>query len=243
MLICNRFIANDASLMRYIHHEEGCERLACSSPVVSSRRQVTDGLDIVPVWVANEGPEVVRVVLGKYPGLVENLGARGRRCVAKFDDLVTIGGLEGHMYLSGFAARRHGAEPELRPPVTAEPDHLPEVQHALVAQGRKNRIVELRARFYVGDLDRQVIKHLRLLYLFRQPVISFSRSTTREHCVDRFRALALRAACPRRRQGRGLIARTEGSVSYTHLRAHETDSYLVCRLLLEKKKKKNKQIP
>src|SRR5680860_1764065 len=31
------------------------------------------------------------------------------------------------------------------------------------------------------------------------------------------------------------------SVSYTHLRAHETDSYLVCRLLLEKKKKKTKQ--
>ena len=28
----------------------------------------------------------------------------------------------------------------------------------------------------------------------------------------------------------------ELSVSYTHLRAHETDSYLVCRLLLEKKK-------
>ena len=27
------------------------------------------------------------------------------------------------------------------------------------------------------------------------------------------------------------------SVSYTHLRAHETDSYLVCRLLLEKKVK------
>ena len=28
--------------------------------------------------------------------------------------------------------------------------------------------------------------------------------------------------------------RTMNSVSYTHLRAHETDSYLVCRLLLEK---------
>src|SRR5680860_1619755 len=28
------------------------------------------------------------------------------------------------------------------------------------------------------------------------------------------------------------------TVSYTHLRAHETDSYLVCRLLLEKKKQK-----
>ena len=32
-------------------------------------------------------------------------------------------------------------------------------------------------------------------------------------------------------QACGIVA-----VSYTHLRAHETDSYLVCRLLLEKKK-------
>ena len=31
------------------------------------------------------------------------------------------------------------------------------------------------------------------------------------------------------------------AVSYTHLRAHETDSYLVCRLLLEKKKKKKSE--
>src|SRR5678816_4564673 len=29
-----------------------------------------------------------------------------------------------------------------------------------------------------------------------------------------------------------------GPVSYTHLRAHETPEHLVCRLLLEKKKKK-----
>ena len=36
-----------------------------------------------------------------------------------------------------------------------------------------------------------------------------------------------------------IVEETEGAVmavSYTHLRAHETDSYLVCRLLLEKKK-------
>src|SRR5664279_6042453 len=33
-----------------------------------------------------------------------------------------------------------------------------------------------------------------------------------------------------------------GPVSYTHLRAHETDSYLVCRLLLEKKNKKNNKL-
>ena len=36
-------------------------------------------------------------------------------------------------------------------------------------------------------------------------------------------------------------SRTARAVSYTHLRAHETDSYLVCRLLLEKKKKKNRE--
>src|SRR5680860_1718660 len=39
----------------------------------------------------------------------------------------------------------------------------------------------------------------------------------------------------------GFISLLGGSggvpVSYTHLRAHETDSYLVCRLLLEKKNK------
>ncbi|RKI51368.1 hypothetical protein D7X55_34175 [Corallococcus sp. AB049A] len=28
---------------------------------------------------------------------------------------------------------------------------------------------------------------------------------------------------------------SSGAVSYTHLRAHETGAYLVCRLLLEKK--------
>ena len=33
------------------------------------------------------------------------------------------------------------------------------------------------------------------------------------------------------------------AVSYTHLRAHETDSYLVCRLLLEKKKENTTRLP
>ena len=40
--------------------------------------------------------------------------------------------------------------------------------------------------------------------------------------------------------GRNKRIRLAEPVSYTHLRAHETDSYLVCRLLLEKKKKKKK---
>src|SRR5665647_477628 len=33
--------------------------------------------------------------------------------------------------------------------------------------------------------------------------------------------------------GTSSTATTPSAVSYTHLRAHETDSYLVCRLLLE----------
>ena len=37
----------------------------------------------------------------------------------------------------------------------------------------------------------------------------------------------------------GLLAAVKIPVSYTHLRAHETVLDLVCRLLLEKKKKKN----
>src|SRR5665647_1918350 len=46
------------------------------------------------------------------------------------------------------------------------------------------------------------------------------------------RAHALSFHAPAEAQGR------HDTVSYTHLRAHETDSYLVCRLLLEKKKNK-----
>src|SRR5665647_1817592 len=45
------------------------------------------------------------------------------------------------------------------------------------------------------------------------------------------------ASMPRRLFARAprTSIRGPGAVSYTHLRAHETDSYLVCRLLLEKK--------
>ena len=39
------------------------------------------------------------------------------------------------------------------------------------------------------------------------------------------------------------ILKTRDPVSYTHLRAHETLRYLVCRLLLEKKKWKKWFIP
>ena len=41
----------------------------------------------------------------------------------------------------------------------------------------------------------------------------------------------------------GFLAVGYLAVSYTHLRAHETDSYLVCRLLLEKKQNNTPQTP
>ena len=37
--------------------------------------------------------------------------------------------------------------------------------------------------------------------------------------------------------GRPYELRLDGAVSYTHLRAHETPEHIVCRLLLEKKKR------
>src|SRR5665647_1801728 len=65
---------------------------------------------------------------------------------------------------------------------------------------------------------------------FRSPLTPFSVSAT--------------CRMPRRLSGTRMPTASASSsryagytpVSYTHLRAHETDSYLVCRLLLEKKK-------
>src|SRR5664279_3345858 len=57
----------------------------------------------------------------------------------------------------------------------------------------------------------------------RRPPIRVTPDGGRGRCVSR--------SCP---QGGRYGGRCGGSVSYTHLRAHETDSYLVCRLLLEK---------
>src|SRR5664279_5945511 len=67
-----------------------------------------------------------------------------------------------------------------------------------------------------------------------------SSLVTRRDCRDRYSVsvgqrvparwrTAVRAGFRRGREG-------ATAVSYTHLRAHETDSYIVCRLLLEKKK-------
>src|SRR5678815_5924472 len=51
--------------------------------------------------------------------------------------------------------------------------------------------------------------------------------------------LAIKASDPETLRRKAHRERIMKSVSYTHLRAHETPEHLVCRLLLEKKKKKN----
>src|SRR5664279_6503889 len=53
-------------------------------------------------------------------------------------------------------------------------------------------------------------------------------------CVDRFTLFKLSVPTKEAIDMAKEILTTT-AVSYTHLRAHETDSYLVCRLLLEKK--------
>src|SRR5680860_1926179 len=62
-----------------------------------------------------------------------------------------------------------------------------------------------------------------------------SARITRKYCGMKTTVMEMPAERmpPRRLDLPPLIAM---AVSYTHLRAHETDSYIVCRLLLEKKK-------
>src|SRR5660398_306485 len=59
----------------------------------------------------------------------------------------------------------------------------------------------------------------------------------REHCGRTGQGLRLGCPSPRVCRTTGISPPIVGvSVSYTHLRAHETKANLVCRLLLEKKK-------
>eukprot|EP01016_Furgasonia_blochmanni_P050178 TRINITY_DN770_c0_g1_i3.p2 TRINITY_DN770_c0_g1~~TRINITY_DN770_c0_g1_i3.p2 ORF type:complete len:117 (-),score=2.77 TRINITY_DN770_c0_g1_i3:14-364(-) len=68
---------------------------------------------------------------------------------------------------------------------------------------------------------------IQSMNLYRNFRVSFERKFAQNLVLESFKIIdASKYKC-----------RTVKTVSYTHLRAHETDSYLVCRLLLEKKKK------
>src|SRR5665647_3822632 len=53
--------------------------------------------------------------------------------------------------------------------------------------------------------------------------------------VATYKAVTLKPKAPAKMAMATSFTNGAVTVSYTHLRAHETDSYLVCRLLLEKK--------
>ena len=111
---------------------------------------------------------------------------------------------------------------------------------AWIAQGRMrpNPIVQAtgRGRGRRAELRRQQAA---------EGVVLFQRDRRLTRRGQRGDQHELRRLVPglHRRQAAGKFLRllrfAAASVSYTHLRAHETPEHLVCRLLLEKKKTKN----
>ena len=98
-----------------------------------------------------------------------------------------------------------------------------------------------------GTYKRELADHLALLYALRKLLVDLScyGNGTRQPvevllgCFVRTPDERLNEIC--RKIADCLIEKNEKNgepVSYTHLRAHETGRNLVCRLLLEKKKKK-----
>ena len=79
---------------------------------------------------------------------------------------------------------------------------------------------------FASELPNRILAHLDLL-----------KGDTGGFAVDRF-THSIQTATRAHRDGKDeeYVVCALLPVSYTHLRAHETDSYLVCRLLLEKKK-------
>eukprot|EP00658_Telonema_sp_P-2_P078961 TRINITY_DN7525_c0_g1_i2.p1 TRINITY_DN7525_c0_g1~~TRINITY_DN7525_c0_g1_i2.p1 ORF type:complete len:153 (+),score=13.60 TRINITY_DN7525_c0_g1_i2:186-644(+) len=78
-------------------------------------------------------------------------------------------------------------------------------------------------------------------YTLLYRVIQSARQTNKQtHLKPPFPSPLPFPSCPGRawRRGSHFTRISTTTVSYTHLRAHETPEHLVCRLLLEKKKKK-----
>src|SRR5665647_3632603 len=111
--------------------------------------------------------------------------------------------------------------------------------------GGARPVPKLRARNYevVVDLVAQRVKKSAGRITAKR-LLPAARTAGYEGSARNFRRLVAQAKKDWRAEhhrGRrpAIWSPGEHPVSYTHLRAHETDSYLVCRLLLEKKKKHN----
>src|SRR5665647_1255300 len=92
-----------------------------------------------------------------------------------------------------------------------------------------------------GGISSRQKARRRLPYLTYMPTLSMARfvaSKTMAATAPATRSptdTVVRDASKKRAAASKASDAKKAAVSYTHLRAHETDSYLVCRLLLEKK--------
>src|SRR5659263_740760 len=119
-------------------------------------------------------------------------------------------------------------------------------------QGAKPAVKALEKYLRGGNVDLNVFPvDLDNHSVFERATLQYARQIPRGSVVT-YSELAVKLGNPRaaRAVGNALhrnpvplfvpCHRVVGAVSYTHLRAHETRHDLVCRLLLEKKKKTNK---
>jgi 1-acyl-sn-glycerol-3-phosphate acyltransferase len=86
-------------------------------------RQVADGLDVVPVRVADEGAVVVLVVLRPYPRLVQDRDAEGAGRFAERPDRLPARRGEGDVRLAEGVPCRLRPDPEVRPVRRPVTDH------------------------------------------------------------------------------------------------------------------------
>ena len=122
-------------------------------------------------------------------------------------------------------------------------EHVNAVEMAHIAQESGAAAVAVhgrtRSQFYSGKADWDIIRQVKEAVSI--PVIGNGDILTAADVI----AMQKQTGCDGFMIARGAegnpwifaqILHYFKTVSYTHLRAHETDSYLVCRLLLEKKK-------
>ena len=136
---------------------------------------------------------------------------------------------DGSKKLAPFVAPRKGGVTVLRAGYNMERYTPP-----FVAPRRVLTLDELRKRGFGEALYSQLTPEQR-----QQTLILRDADELGELITNREEAMAaetmLTNGCVMKHIADDVDKADEMAVSYTHLRAHETDSYLVCRLLLEKK--------
>src|SRR5450756_2687760 len=95
----------------------------------------------------------------------------------------------------------------------------------------------VHARIELEKTRRRLTDIFESLRLFEEWVILEDQRQSRSRLSSSFSDTARLRRSQMSRKSGSIIRLRFGAVSYTHLRAHETRHDLVCRLLLEKKKK------